>query len=150
MANLKGLNIYPVGSGWFQQRNFYSFRTTSGATTYVHMKTNIPNNDYSMWMVEAVGYAYGNGGRPIRCAWTWYNYPPAGGVSYIGLHTAGTYDGGSAHGVYNSSDGYAVLRYSGGMYFTGFILNGYDTRGAASRRILIQAASQNGTSGAHY
>lgn len=150
MATLQGMNIWPINSnGYRQYKNFYSFRTTSSSGGYVHMKLNVPNDDYTMWMVEAVGYAYGNGGRPIRTAWVWYNYPPAGGTSYIGLHTT-AYEGGSAHGVYNSSDGYAVLRYSGGLYFTGFILNAYETRGNANYKIAVTEVAQNSTSGAHF
>lgn len=154
MATLKGLNVYPTGANaHWQQRNFFSFRTTSGASSYVHMKTNIPENSYEMWMIEAVGYAYGSSGRPIRNAWVFYCYPPAGGTSYIGLHQAstgqGTYDGGTADGAYDSSDGFVTLRYSGGMYYTGFILNAYPTR-YGQRKVQITEYAQNSTSGAHY
>jgi hypothetical protein len=112
------------------------------------MKTNIyaPSQD-SMWMFEAVGYAYG-GAAPIRCGWGIYCYQ--GNLYQSGV--ANIYGGMSADGMYVSSDGYICIRgYSAGMYYLGFTLNAYACRlDATQQNVTITASSQNSTSGNYY
>lgn len=142
------LRIHPYNSWHLQQRSIYNFYTTAGSPNYVHMKTNIyaPSQD-SMWMFEAVGYAYG-GAAPIRCSWGIYCYQ--GNLYQSGV--ANIYGGMSADGMYVSSDGYICIRgYSGGMYYLGFTLNAYACRlDATQQNVTITASSQNSTSGNYY
>lgn len=122
MAKLKELNLVKAGNFYIQQRSFAAFRQTNYPTS-LHIKLNIPTQDYSMWMIEAVGYNYGMQ-QSIRTSWVWYSYPPSGGVGYIGL--ANAYPGLTAAAVYNSTDGYVCLRADAtSMYFIGLILNAY-------------------------
>lgn len=152
MAKLKTLNIYPYSSATYyaQQKAFFNIYSYDGSLTYMHMKTNIPTNQYDMWMVEAVGYAFGNS-QSIRCAWSWYTYPPSAPNELVAIGLENVYPGMTAHGVYKSSDNYVCLRaYTGGFYYAGFILNGYCTRENSGRQITISAYAQNNTSGSHY
>ena len=149
MANLNApLNIYKYQSWYLQQRNIYNFNTTAGSPTYVHMKTNIyaPSED-SMYMFEAVGYAYG-AGAAVRCAWGIYTYQ--GTLYQTGV--ANIYSGMNADGMYKSGDGYVCIRaYSAGMYYLGFTLNVYACRlDTNHQNVNITAASQNSTSGNYY
>jgi len=143
MAILMGpTTIIPPGE---QQLGFYRFATGDGSLLYLHMKTNIPYMNGSMWMVEAVGFSYG-AALPIRTSWCWYSYNGVG-IAYVGVQNV--YGGMTAQNVYASSDGYAVLRaYLNGAYYTGFELNCYNTRGVSS--MFITAASQNSNSGVYY
>lgn len=132
MATIKTLNIYPMDSFYAQQRSFASFKTTSSVSNF-HVKLNIPTQDNSMWMIEAVGYNYGSG-QSIRTSWVWYSYVASGGVSYQGY--ANIYPGMTAASVYNSSDGYVCLRADfSNTYFTGFTLNAYCNREGGCRQV---------------
>lgn len=147
MARLIGpTQIYPESSWYVQQRAFYRFSTTDGSLPYVHMKTNVSGTSGQMWMVEAVGYAYGLA-YPVRLNWNWYC---VGGTigNYGGVHV---YSGTYSNGVYMSSDGYAVLRLQcSAPYYLGFVLNGYVTRTDLGQQIAILSAVQNNNSGAAY
>lgn len=142
------LNIYKYQNWYLQQRGIYNFNTTNGSLTYIHMKTNIyaPSQD-SMWMIEAVGYAYG-GAAPIRCSWGFYVYNNT--IYQSGV--ANIYGGMSASGIYKSSDNYVCIRaYSSGMYFLGFTLNVYACRlDTTHQQVTVLAASQNDNSGNYY
>lgn len=149
MANLQTpLRIYPYNSWSLQQRSIYNFNTTAGSPNYVHMKSSIyaPSAD-SMWMFEAVGYAYG-GSSPIRCGWGIYCY--SGTLYQTGV--ANIYGGMNADGMYVAGDGYITIRaYSGGMYYLGFTLNVYACRlDTSHQNVSITAASQNSTTGNYY
>lgn len=149
MATLNApLRIYPYNSWYLQQRGIFNFNTTSGSPSYVHMKTDIyaPGND-SMWMLEAVGYAYG-GAAPIRCGWGLYVY--SNNLYQTGV--ANIYGGMSADGMYLSSDRYVCIRaQSGGMYFLGFTLNVYAVRlDTTHQNVSISAAVQSDNSGNYY
>lgn len=149
MANLAApLRIYPYYSWYLQQRNIFNFNTTSGSPAYVHMKTNIAAGAAdSMWMFEAVGYAYG-AASPVRCSWGLYVY----NNNLYQTGVANIYGGMSADGSYVSSDGYVCIRaVSGGIYFLGFTLNAYAVRlDTTHQNVTITAASQNSTSGNYY
>jgi hypothetical protein len=75
-----------------------------------------------MCMIEAVGYSYG-ANQAIRAAWSFYNYPDGGGVTYIGLQNY--YGGLSANRVYLSSDQYTVIVAYCPSYYSGWTLNSY-------------------------
>jgi hypothetical protein len=142
------LRIYPYNSWYLQQRSIYNFLTTAGSPSYVHMKTNIyaPSQD-SMWMFEAVGYAYG-AAAPIRCGWGIYCYQ--GTLYQTGV--ANIYGGMSADGMYKASDGYICIRgVSGGMYYLGFTLNVYACRlDTTHQNVSIISAVQTDNSGSYY
>jgi hypothetical protein len=149
MANLTApLRIYPYNSWYLQQRSIFNFNTTSGSPTYVHMKTNIyaPGND-TMWMFEAVGYAYG-GAAPVRCGWGLYVY----NNNLYQTGVANIYGGMSADGIYLSSDRYVCIRASsGGIYYLGFTLNVYAVRlDTTHQNVSITAAVQTDNSGNYY
>jgi hypothetical protein len=103
-----------VQLGFFKDRYY-------GGNSYYHYKTNIPMNN-TMCMIEAIGYSYGSN-IPIRTAWCFYTYAPANTTISVGLQDA--YSGLSAHGVYSSSDGYAVIRATGASYYSGWVFNAY-------------------------
>ena len=141
------LQIYPYGSFYLQQRNFYNFFTGSGSPSYLHFKTNLGNNIDTLYMIEAVGYNYGNA-YAIRCAWGFqWSY---GVVRNVGLQNG--YSGMNADGVYASSDGYLCIRaWAGGHYYNGFMLNAYATRTDQTHyQVSIISSSQNSTSGNYY
>lgn len=141
------LQIYPYSSFYLQQRNFYNFFTGSSSPSYLHFKTNLGNNIDTLYMIEAVGYNYGNA-YAIRCGWGFqWSY---GVVRNVGLQNG--YSGMNADGVYASSDGYLCIRaYAGGHYYNGFMLNAYATRTDQTHyQVSIQAGSQNSTSGNYY
>jgi hypothetical protein len=142
------ISYFNIGASyWYrQQKNFYQFMTTTSSPSYIHIKTNI-NQSYPMWMIEAVGYNYGNG-APVRCAWGFNK----SGASLASVALSNGYTGMNADGVYISTDGYVVLRaYAGGHYYNGFCLNGYSVReDAASTIVTVLAVSQNTTTGNYY
>jgi hypothetical protein len=148
MASLQSpLQVYPYSSWYLQQRKFYNFFTGSGSPNYLHFKTNLYNNIDTMYLIEAVGYNYGNA-YAIRCGWGFqWSY---GVARNIGLQNG--YPGMSADGVYASSDGYLCIRaYSGSHYYNGFMLNAYATRTDQTHyAVTITASSQNSTSGNYY
>lgn len=139
------VNMYPDSGGYAVKRSIYKALATDGTVTYLHFKTNVPIASYIMTMIEAVGFNYGPS-LPVRCSWAFYTYG-----SYIansGLQN--TYTGMLANGVYGSSDGYACIRgyTSGGSYYNGFILNGYQTAGnGRGYDLQITAASYGTNSG---
>lgn len=135
--------------GGIVKRALYWFNTESGTPSYIHLKTNMIKGNSCMAMVEAVGYNYGNA-KPIKCAWTWYNYSGDQSAPYsVGLKNY--YTGLSADGVYFSSDGYTVLRaYASSQYFVGFILNSVTANPVGIYDISITAANQNSNSGSYY
>ena len=140
------VNMYPDNGGYAVHRSIFKAFTTDGSVTYLHFKTNVPIASYIMTMIEAVGYNYGMS-APIRCAWGFYTY---GSYIYSSSVRNTGYTGLSANGVYASTDGYVCIRgySSGGSYFNGFILNGYQTAGnGRGFDILITAASYGTNSG---
>lgn len=108
--------------------SFYTYQSGAGGAYYIHMKTNIPYyNSYCMTMIQAWGYAYGNGGR-IDCSWNWYTYATNQGPYSIQYWTDATQLSGnigmSASTMYQSTDGYCVIvGYSTGHYYIGFTLD---------------------------
>ena len=149
MANLTTpTRIYPYFSWYLQQRAILNFNTTAGSPNYIHMKTNIyaPSAD-SMWMFEAVGYAYG-AAAPIRCSWGIYVY----NNNLYQTGVANIYSGMNADGMYLSSDRYVCIRaYASGMYYVGFTLNAYAVRlDTSHQNVSILDVSQNSNSGNYY
>jgi hypothetical protein len=142
MANLLG-NTRPAGGvqyAIFRDRYY-------GGDTYYHYKTNIPMNN-TMCMIEAIGYSYGNG-TAIRCAWVFYTYAASNNTINIGLQNV--YSGLSAHGVYKSSDGYAVVRATGPSYFSGWVLNAYCLNPTGYNfEVSVTASVQTSNSGNYY
>ena len=151
MAQLaQSMGVYNYGDWSLQQRNFYNFFTGSGSPLYIHMKLNLGPSIDTMYMIEAVGFNYGNG-TAIRCAWGFqWSYGPAGYIANVGLQNI--YGGMSAHGVYKSTDGYCVIRaYANSHYYNGFMLNGYATRTDTTHyQLSVTAAIQTDNSGNYY
>jgi hypothetical protein len=151
MAQLaQSMGVYNYNDWSLQQRNFYNFFTGSGSPLYIHMKLNLGPSIDTMYMIEAVGFNYGNG-TAIRCAWGFqWSYGPAGYIANVGLQNI--YGGMSAHGVYKSSDGYCVIRaYSNSHYYNGFMLNAYATRTDTTHyKLSVTAAVQTDNSGNYY
>ena len=145
MANFNGYNLrsYPDEGGYDVHRSLYKAFTPDGSVTYIHFKTNVPIASYIMTIIEAVGYNYGMA-KPIRCGWGFYTYG-----TYIVTQSVrnSAYTGLSAHGIYSSSDGFVCIRgfASGGSYYSGFILNGYQTAGNGRGYALQITASSYGT-----
>jgi hypothetical protein len=142
-------------NAYFQQRRIYTYNTTSGSPLYIHFKTNIGGaSNYAMYMIEAVGYNYGLA-SPIRCAWGFYLYSPAGAYatgSIIRIGLKNQYGGLNADGVYLSSDYYVCIRaYAASNYYNGFTLNAYATRtDVQSQNVTIQSVIQTSNSGNYY
>jgi hypothetical protein len=135
------VKMYPDNGGYAVHRSIHKAFTDNSAVTYIHFKTNVPNVSYIMTMIEAVGFNYGMS-LPIRCAWGFYSY------NYLISSVRDTgYTGLSANGVYISSDNYICIRgyASGGSYYNGFILNGYQVAGAGRGHALQITASSYGT-----
>jgi hypothetical protein len=151
MAQLaQSMGVYNYSTWALQQRNFYNFFTGSGSPSYIHMKLNLGAGVDTMYMIEAVGFNYGNG-TPIRCAWGFqWSYGAPAYANYIGLQNI--YGGMSAHGVYKSSDGYCVIRaYAGSHYYNGFMLNAYATRTDTTHyQLSVIAAVQTDNAGNYY
>lgn len=147
--------VSAVGSWYYQQRNIFNFNTTATTPLYIHMKTNIIGaNGGNMWMIEAIGYNFGNA-APVRCSWGFhistYGAPYTNGYLYnIGLRNQ--YTGMNAHGVYIASDGYIVIRaYAATQYYNGFTLNAYSTRSDVTQtNISIISSIQTSDSGNYY
>lgn len=119
-----------------------------GGDSYYHFKTNIGKNTNRMFMIEAVGYAYGSGSA-IRCAWS--GYPYSGSGTIINTQLRKLYPGLTPDGVYYSSDNYVVLRASASSYFSGWILNSYTPSPAGyAFQVRIQESVQTSESGAYY
>jgi hypothetical protein len=151
MAQLaQSMGVYNYSTWSLQQRNFYNFFTGSGSPSYIHMKLNLGPSIDTMYMIEAVGFNYGNG-TMIRCAWGFqWSYGPAGYIANVGLQNI--YGGMSAHGVYKSTDGYCVIRaYANSHYYNGFMLNGYATRTDTTHyQLSVTAAVQTDNAGNYY
>jgi hypothetical protein len=143
MANLLANTNMGVG---VQQDFYYQSAIYSFSPNYWHYKTNIALSTYIMFMIEAVGDAYGQQ-LPIRCAWTGYSY------SYLAQpSTQNLYGGLSADGVYVSSDNYICIRATGSSpYFVGFSFNAYTLNPTGYNfTVAFTAASLNSTSGNYY
>ena len=152
MAQLaQSMGVYNYNGWSLQQRNFYWFNTGSGSPSYIHMKLNLGAGVDTMYMIEAVGYNYGNG-TAIRCAWGFqWSFGAAPGYTYnVGLQNI--YGGMTANGVYKSSDGYCVLRaYANTHYYNGFMLNAYATRTDTTHyQLSVTAVVQTDNSGNYY
>ena len=151
MAQLaQSMGVYNYSTWSLQQRNFYNFFTGSGSPLYIHMKLNLGPSIDTMYMIEAIGFNYGNG-TAIRCAWGFqWSYGPAGYIANVGLQNI--YGGMSAHGVYKSTDGYCVIRaYANSHYYNGFMLNGYATRTDTTHyQLSVTAAVQTDNAGNYY
>lgn len=148
MANFQSpIQVYPYNTFYLQQRKIATFFTGSGSPSYIHFKTNLGGGIDTMYLIEAVGYNYGNA-YAIRCGWGFqWSY---GVVRNVGLQNG--YSGMNADGVYASSDGYLCIRaYAGGHYYNGFMLNAYATRTDQTHyAVSIISSSQNSTSGNYY
>jgi hypothetical protein len=151
MAQLaQSMGVYNYSTWSLQQRNFYNFFTGSGSPLYIHMKLNLGPSIDTMYVIEAIGFNYGNG-TAIRCAWGFqWSYGPAGYIANVGLQNI--YGGMSAHGVYKSTDGYCVIRaYANSHYYNGFMLNGYATRTDTTHyQLSVTAAVQTDNAGNYY
>lgn len=129
----------PVDSNIGAQYQIYDVRFYGG-DLYIHFKTDISYYGWSMHMIEAVGYNYGNS-LPIRCAWAFH-------VSYgSGIYsqdlTQGYY-GLSPNRIYTSGDGYMVIvAYSNTMYFAGWSLNAYSLNPTGPYDVSILAVAQS-------
>ena len=133
---------YPDNGGYNVLRSLYSDINYTTENTYFHFKTNVPIASYIMTMIEMVGYNYGNS-LPIRCSWGFYTY---GTYIYNSSARTSAYTGMQADGVYATSDGYVAIRsYASSNYFTGFILNGYQTAGNGRGFDLKILAASYGT-----
>lgn len=132
--------------GGFQQYAVASYITTASANQYIHVKTTLPQQTYSMPMFEIIGYNYAIS-RPIRLAFVIYTY------SYLISNYQNTaYDGLIGNGVYVSSDGYIVLRmYASDTYYCGLTINVHAVAGnGAQATYAVQAISANNNSGNVY
>lgn len=113
--------IYPDAYGPLIQYSIASFGTATGGMDQVHIKTNIPKGTPGfMVMIEAVGYAYGNG-QAIRAEWCFYQWESA-------LYSTGfqaVYPGLTPTAVYFSVDNFVCLRGTWASYYSGFTLNAY-------------------------
>ena len=155
MADLKGLDITKNNSlgqsyGYNEQLAIYNHFTTAQGSAYIHLKTNQYKTYNQITTIEGTGYNYGTG-KPIKCRWSFYAY---NNLLYDKGTTTDSSSGVDAHGMYLSSDGYAVIRaYASSVYFLGLMLNAY-TSGAGTHpfggRVEITAVAQNGTSGNHF
>lgn len=145
MANFNGylLRSYFDNGGYAVHRSLHKAFTSDASVTYIHFKTNVPIASYIMTTIEAVGYNYGMA-APIRCAWGFYTYG-----TYIVTSSLrnSAYTGLSANGIYASADGNVCIRgyASGGSYYNGFVLNGYQTAGNGRGFALQITASSYGT-----
>lgn len=129
MANLGSTPVNVVAPGTFPSSNttklgIYYTVTYSGGN-YFHYKTNIPKGGGWMGMVEFVGNNYGDGSVPIRSAICFYAY--AGTQTLINVGLSNAYNGMAAQTVYQSSDNYAVLVVSTNNYYSGWIMNAYQS-----------------------
>jgi hypothetical protein len=130
MANLGSTPVNIQAPGTFPnynttKLNFYYTVTYSGGN-YYHYKTNIVKGNSWMGMIEFVGNNFGSGSIPIRSAICFYAYSATQTLINVGLSNA--YSGGMvAETVYQSSDNYAVLVVSSDNYFSGWVMNAYQS-----------------------
>lgn len=139
------LNIGEYGGG-YQQHAVASYLTTDYGPTYIHIKTTLAQQTYSMPMFEIIGYNYIQA-QPIRTAFVIYTY------SYLIYGAQNTnYSGLIWDGVYISSDGYVVLRlYSSNTYYCGFSINVHAVAGNGYQATYgVYAISANYSSGNVY
>lgn len=144
MAILRGL-YSSYNNNWFTQLGVYSFATTDGSLSYLHLKTNVPVSRNTMWMIEFVGYSYGSA-ENTRAAICFHT---SGGTIYNVGQRRFYYDMGLiAQAVYKSADNYAVIRLNAAFYYSGFVVNAYSTAPyAPNEPFTITAVSQNNNSG---
>lgn len=149
MAELQPItDIRSVNTDTSTQHLALRHTVTYGGGSWYHFVTNIPNNSNRMFMIEAVGYAYGNG-QAIRCAWSGYPYGPSNQVInrqartlYGGLTPYVAYQGFSGDG-----NGYVCLKASTNSYFSGWTFNGYTPSPAGyGFQIRITQQTQNNDS----
>ena len=155
MAILKGLDVTKNNSlgqsyGYNEQLAIYNYFTTASTSNYIHFKTNQYKTFNQITTIEGVGYNYGTS-TPIKCRWSFYAY---NNLLYDKGTTTHANSGVTAHGMYLSSDGYAVIRaYATSTYFLGMMLNAY-TSGAGTHpfggQVSILDVAYNGTSGSHF
>lgn len=139
------LNIGDNGGG-YQQRGVASYITTDSGPQYIHIKTTLPQQSYSMPMFEIIGYNYVTS-QPIRTAFVIYTY------SYLISNWQNTnYSGLVGNGVYISSDGYIVLRlYASDTYYCGFSVDVHAVAGNGAQATYgVYAISANYSSGNYY
>jgi hypothetical protein len=139
------LNIGTSGGG-FQQRSVASYFTTASSLTYIHIKTTLPQQSYSMPMFEIIGYNYVTS-LPIRMAFVIYTY------SYLISNYQNTaYTGLTGSGVYISSDGYVCLRmYAADTYYCGFTVDVHAVAGNGAQATYgVYAITANNNSGNAY
>ncbi len=126
--NIVPVNIKTPGGTYTSQNttklNLFYTVTYSGGNFY-HYKTNIPKGGSWMGMVEFVGNNFGDGSVPIRSAICFYAYSATQTLINVGLSNA--YNGMTAQTVYQSADNYAVLVVSCNNYFSGWVLNAYQS-----------------------
>ena len=144
---------YPDSGGYNVIRSLFSDINYTTGNTYLHFKTNVPIASYIMTMIEMVGYNYGNAAA-IRCSWGFYTYgtyiiSSSISTASSGNTYSGDYTGIVPHGIYATGDGYVAIRgYAPSNYYTGFILNGYQTAGnGRGFDLKILAASYGTNSG---
>jgi hypothetical protein len=143
MSVLQGIYSYYDTGTWVSQLGVYSFYTTDGSLSYLHLKTNVPVSRNTMWLVEFIGYAYG-AAQNIRAGITFHT---TGGVIYS-IGAQNIYPGLTPQTVYTSSDGYVVIRVTSAFYFTGFVVNAYSTAPyTPNEKFRILAVSLNNNSG---
>ena len=146
LAN-SGQNSHPeqryfgTSSRLIERRNFYQTYSTASGQTYWHFKTSIPWGSTSqMYAIHFTGQNY-NGSKVIDLNLSFYNYVPSGQPINVGS-SSHTNDSAT---VYESSDGYVVLRYqfvSGNTYYSSIILSQYDTaQGLQTFTVSSSAAS---------
>lgn len=151
MANFNGylLRSYPDNGGYAVHRSLHKAFTSDASAAYAQFKTNVPIASHIMTTIEAVGYSYGTA-APIRCAWGFYTNGGAWGDP-VSSKAESTYTGLVPKSVYTSADGYVCIigstpgGYPGGLYYCGFVLNGYQTAGNGRGFALQITASSYGT-----
>jgi hypothetical protein len=134
------------GGGGYQQRGVASYITTDWGPNYIHVKTTLPQQSYSMPMFEIIGYNYITA-QPIRMAFVIYTY------DYLIANWQNTaYSGLVGNGVYISSDGYIVLRmYAPNTYYCGFTMDVHAVAGNGAQATYgVLAVSANYSSGNVY
>lgn len=154
MANLRptkfssGVNFGSTTTWHNVQRDFGRCMSTANGAGYFHIKTSIPYQSDAMWMIEAVGYAYGVS-QSIRCAWTGYSYSAQSTIYQPAQFQA--YPGLVADGQYYSTDNYVVLRaYTSSTYFAGFNLTAYQLNPSNVFNMSMVSFDVNSNAGAFY
>jgi hypothetical protein len=134
------------GGGGYQQHGVASFYTTASGPQYIHIKTTLAQQTYSMPMFEIIGYNYVTS-QPIRTAFVIYTY------TYLISNWQNTaYSGLVGNGVYISSDGYVVLRlYAPDTYYCGFSVDVHAVAGNGYQATYgVYSISANYSSGNYY